>query len=611
MPLLPQDLVHKVETAISGRVARMVLAMLAVLAMIGAYDWRVARNLSTPEAMDSAQLARNISQGKGYTTEFIRPFSMFLIKRANQERIDSLPPDQKADLCQVKGAHPDIVNPPLYPALLAGWMKVVPFHFDLSKKPAESFARYQPDFLIAALNQLLFIALVVATFFLARKLFDAPVAWLSAILLFGTEMLWRFSVSGLPTIFLLLLFMALVWSLVRFEATTAEAIPSRRKMLGQSLLIGGLLGAGMLTRYAYGALLIPVVVYVLAVARQWRMTAALLIIGTFAVVVTPWIGRNVSVCGEPFGTAGYAILEGSTYFPQHRLERSLLPNLSQIQIAPLGWKCFENLKRIMVDELPQLGGGWVSAFFLVGLMFGFRNPAITRVRYFTLASLVTLMLAQALGRTALSDDSPAINSENLLVLLVPLILIYAASFFYTLLDQVTLPLSLLRIAVIVAFCGLATLPLTLNFIPSKASPSPLPPAVAFPPYYPPDIQKVSNWMGTNELMMSDAPWAVAWYGDRQAVWLTLDAHYEFYTLSDYCKPVQALYLTPISLDAKLLSQWVRGGSDRSWGELIIGSMTKEELPHGFPLIKSKRLPEQLFFSDWERWLKADGTPASP
>ena len=56
---------------------------------------------------------------------------------------------------------------------------------------------------------------------------------------------------------------------------------------------------------------------------------------------------------------------------------------------------------------------------------------------------------------------------------------------------------------------------------------------------------------------------------------------------------------------------MRGGSDRSWGELIIGSMTKEELPRGFPLVKSKRLPEQLFFSDWERWLKADGTPANP
>ena len=118
-------------------------------------------------------------------------------------------------------------------------------------------------------------------------------------------------------------------------------------------------------------------------------------------------------------------------------------------------------------------------------------------------------------------------------------------------------------------------------------------------------------MAPHELMMSDAPWAVAWYGNRQAAWLTLDVQGEFYTLNDYIKPVQALYLTPVSLDARFLSQWVRGASERSWGELIIGSMTKEELPRGFPLIKSYRLPEQMFLSDWERWLKPDGTPANP
>src|ERR1043165_2305554 len=223
MPVLPQDLIHKMEAAISGRFARLLLAVMAALALIAAYDWRLARNFATQEAMDSAQLARNISDGKGYTTHFIRPFSMFLIKSANQDRIASLSPDEAADLSRVKGPHPDISNPPLYPALLAGWMKVMPFHFDITKKAASEFSRYQPDFLITALNQFFFIALVVVTFFLARKLFDAVVAWLSALLLLGTEILWLFSASGLSTMFLLLLFMGLVWALIRFETATADA----------------------------------------------------------------------------------------------------------------------------------------------------------------------------------------------------------------------------------------------------------------------------------------------------------------------------------------------------------------------------------------------------
>ncbi len=36
--------------------------------------------------MDSAQLARNIADGKGYTTLFIRPFSLYLRATAQRGR---------------------------------------------------------------------------------------------------------------------------------------------------------------------------------------------------------------------------------------------------------------------------------------------------------------------------------------------------------------------------------------------------------------------------------------------------------------------------------------------------------------------------------------------
>jgi hypothetical protein len=139
--------------------------------------------------------------------------------------------------------------------------------------------------------------------------------------------------------------------------------------------------------------------------------------------------------------------------------------------------------------------------------------------------------------------------------------------------------------------------MVFTFLPPKTAP------VSFPPYHPPSIQKVSNWMGGDELTMSDVPWAVAWYGDRQSVLLTIDANEQFFALNDYIKPISALYLTPRSLDAKFLSQWARGGSEFSWGALVMASLSREELPPRFPLVKSYRLPEQLFLSSWERWIK--------
>jgi hypothetical protein len=48
--------------------------------------------------------------------------------------------------------------------------------------------------------------------------------------------------------------------------------------------------------------------------------------------------------------------------------------------------------------------------------------------------------------------------------------------------------------------------------------------------------------------MSDIPWAVAWYGQTQCVWLTLNAQSDFFALNDYQKPVSALFLTPRTIE---------------------------------------------------------------
>src|SRR6185312_3617864 len=81
------------------------------------------RNFSTQEAMDSAQVARNIAEGHGYTTLFVRPFSMYLIQNVNQKKSPPKSADEKPDLSRIDGMHPDVSNPPVYPVVLAGWMK--------------------------------------------------------------------------------------------------------------------------------------------------------------------------------------------------------------------------------------------------------------------------------------------------------------------------------------------------------------------------------------------------------------------------------------------------------------------------------------------------------
>jgi len=598
---LVQRLIHAFEVGPASRALRVLMLGLLVAMLALLYDVRAYQNLSAPEAMDAAQLARNISEGKGYTTLFIRPFSLYLVQSHNQTRLAGAAAGTNLDLAQIKTAHPDLANPPLYPVLLAGWMKIMPFKFALNLKnsfwnDAGKFSRYEPDFLIAMLNEILLIAVVALTFFLARKLFDPNVARLAAILVLGCELLWHFSVSGLSTMLLLVIFLGLARCILQIESVARESGSGANRLPVLAAGAGALVAAGALTRYSFGWIIIPVMLFLFFFSGPRRAQNVLAALGAFLIFLTPWIVRNFAVSGEPFGTAGFAAIEGTFVFPDFQLQRSLHPDLTRaLWLMPYRHKFFANMAAIFQDDLAKLGG-WAAVLFWAGLLLTFRGLAVRRMRYFLLMCLGTFVVCQALGQTQFSVVTPVVNPENLLVLLIPLIFIYAAGLFFTLLEQMNLPLPQLRYAVVAAFVGVCCLPLIFTLASAKAY------EVARPEYCPADIQQTANWMKENELMMSDVPWAVAWYGQRQCVWLTLNAQDDFTAIDKNMKPIQALYLTPETMDGKFLSDWVYAGKN-SWGDFVLQAVTETRIPTDFPLRHAPAgfIPERLFLTDRRRW----------
>jgi hypothetical protein len=608
MPFL-QDAIHKLEVGGGSRLTRVGLAVLAIVFLVVVYNWRAFRNMSTQEAMDAAQVGRNLAEGKGYSTLFVRPFSIYLVKKHNMQKGASA--DRSADAAMIKGMHPDLANPPVYPVFLAGLLKVANFDYAVSAtSPFWSyngrFWRYKPDFVIGLVNQMILFGVIALTFFLARKLFDRPVAWLTAGLLLGCELLWRFSVSGLSTMLLMLIFVGLAWMLVLLEEEIRE--PKRGAYGGVALAagVGVVIALGCLTRYSFGWLIIPAVAYLIIFGGARRFAFVASAFAAFLVLLSPWLVRNYHLSGTLFGVQSYAVLENTMLFPENRLQRSLDPDI-KIYLMPLWIKLITNLRLIVQNDLPKLGGSWLSAFFLVGFLIHFRSPAIRRLRYFLLMALGVFVIAQALGRTALTEDSPELNSENLLVLMTPFMIMYGVSLFFLLLDLIELPAVVLRYMIIGLFSALVCLPMILAFLPPKTIP------VAYPPYYPPAIQTIAGWLKEKELTMSDVPWAVAWYGDRQSIWLTLkckpdakdiSSRENFFEVNDYLKPIAILYLTPQTMDARFLSQWLRAG-EQSWGLFIVESMVRKKVPDDFPLSETQNgwMPEQLMLADWQRWRK--------
>jgi 4-amino-4-deoxy-L-arabinose transferase-like glycosyltransferase len=565
MPVL-QDVIHKIEVGGGMRHLKLGVGALAIVGLFVFYNFRGFKNMSTQEAMDAAQLGRNIAQGKGYSTLFVRPLSMYLIRQHNLEKLGGVEA-KGSDVFQIKGNHPDLANPPVYPVVLAGLMKILPFEYAVPTKPKPfwsdegRFLRSEPDFLISLFNQLLFFAVVFLMFLLVRRLFEPRVAWLTASLIFCTEILWRFSVSGLSTMLLLLIFTGVIWCLVLVEQEGRELTGRATRLILLALAAGVLTGLGALTRYSFGCVILPVIVFLVFCGGPQRFVLGAVAALSFVIVFAPWIARNYHVGGTPFGTAGYAILEHTFSFPEYQLQRSLEPDLSASVLKPLTQKLLVNLRHVALNDLPKLGGGWISGFFLVGLLVGFREPGPKRLRYFLVSCILLLSVAQALGTTELSTASPEINSENLLILVAPLVLTFGVNLFFLFLDQFDLPARELRYAVIGIFSALVCLPMVFTLLPPKTNP------VSYPPYFPPSIQMSTMWTKENELMMTDMPWATAWYGQTQCMWLTLTPH-EFVVINDYQKPIQILWLSKITIDSKLWTQWLILAQS-GWGNMLI------------------------------------------
>ena len=596
-----QEWIHKLEEGEGTRYIKIGTLILVLLAVTVIYDVREFRNFSTQEAMDKAQLARNIAQGRGYTTRFIRPLSVHLIKE-----------HRKGEFPSIKAEHPDLANAPVYPLVLAVFMKVMPFNYKITD--SANFMKCQPEILIAGFNQALFFAAALMIFCLARKLFDASVGWVSALVFLASDLFWRFSVSGLPTMLLVVIFLGVVWCLVALEQGSQVPVPNeagspqtpapetKRSVLWfimVAVAAGALVGVGGLTLYSFAWLILPTVAFLAFYFPQRRPHLPLAALIAFILVMAPWVVRNYQKSGTLFGTAGFSIYQETLNFRDNRLERSLVPDLDKVTTRQIFYKLVENAGDIASNQLPRMGGSWVSAFFLVGLLVQFRSSTLSRLRVFLLVSLVLLTLVQALGRTHLTTASPEVNTENILAILAPLVFMFGVSLYFVLLDQVTLPFAEARYLVTGTFVVTAGVSLIITLLPPRSNP------IVYPPYYPPATQEISEMLEEKELMISDMPWAVAWYGDRQCLWLTLKSPLkppnDFFEIYTFEKTIKALYLTPLTMDKQFRAQMLLNDDD--WGKFIMQVLLKAEVPPQFPLKKFHAgfFPFQFVLMDRERW----------
>lgn len=466
--------------------------------------------LTDIDAQDYAQIARHLSRGEGFTTSLIRPQSLCAAPTVKH--------------------HPELTAPPLYIFIESGMFTL----FGATDK-------------VACLTSALFYLLSIPLFlFIANKLFDRSAAFLSLALYITSAPLLDVSISGLQMPFLVFLFMLLTLAVYALDG----------RSIIKTLAAGILVGLCYLTQHAYILLIFPLCLHLFFICETPRQKIRHIVYAALACVVTvfPWACRNLALTGTPFFT--YDFLKPvifSDAFPGNsifRVAREMdFPTLAILKL--LVKKLYFGLRGLyqQVLFLPQ---NYLMPFFIVSLFSLLQNAQTLVLRRYvvTCGILICAVMAAYYPGT------------NILIPFIPFIIMASCDFFNTTLnnsylaapDNTPVPegrrfvSNKTRIAAVAIFVAVNVYPLVTRIVLGGSAQSP----------YPKDrMEMVQKLVEKDEVVVTDIPWALAWYCDRTAIWLPL-TEIDYVVVKGTAGKINNIYLSPVLFEyprAEMVDMW--------------------------------------------------------
>lgn len=572
-----QNLVYQVDSGASRKVIQAVLFALFAFAMAALYTFANFQGLKSPRAMEEAQLARNLAEHGRFVTQCVRPFSM--------ARMAARAPDGSAAVF----AHPDLLHPPLWPAILAG-----AFRLGGMPKPGvpTTLHVFSWDYVPVALNHFFTALSALLVWLIGRRLFDQRVGALSVGAFLLSDLVWRESLAGTDWAAALFFGLGAVYAalgLVKLPPGIGpqdDQGPAWRWLV--PLVMASLLAAAaFLTRYAAGSFTLLLFLFIGTSRRRRPWAKACLFVLLAFLCVAPWLARNVAVSGNPFGLLFHEALAGTILFPGDVLARSIQPDLpaAGTVIFAIQVKMIENLREFLAGGVGSADTALLLGLFAAMFFHRFVRPASRTLRWCLLpAAGLVLMFAAAFGAESL----------RALAFFWPLAIPYAWAFFLVLLDRLQFDLRFFPAAAMSAVLALTALPLLVNVLPPRTG-------MPYPPYFHRYIGWITSMLQPDECLVTDIPWATAWYGGKASIWLpkNIDGVYE---IDGKFQKIALAYFTTMTRD----KPWVRGLSDPdapeySWYQIFAAG----KVPANFPLAHGRYAAgsDQMILADRPRWLE--------
>jgi 4-amino-4-deoxy-L-arabinose transferase-like glycosyltransferase len=565
-----QKSVHAIE---AGSVAPWLRRALLLAAIIGlaVYHLYYFRGLATSQAMDQAQIGREIASFHGWRTNFIRPRAVAQLS-AHGKPVG-------------RYIQHDTFEAPLAPLVNAVGLRLVKAHWQMTPRDLI----YIGDKVIVIESIALFLLSVVVLFFLARRVFDERLAYLACAFVLLSDLFWQYALSGLPQMLMLLIFNCTLYALVR-------AIEERNAQRPLNFWLGAV-GAG----FGLLALAHALTLWIFAGAFPFfvfyfrpRLRSAAIVLGIVALMYAPWLLRNFILTGNPAGVAFYSVLSGIRGHSEAGVMRHMATDLGGAGPEAFRDKILGNFTGQIAGLFGNFGLSIVALAFFVSLLHPFRRREAATLRWMLLAMWAGALLGMCVYGM---DTEQHVAANQLHILFLPVMSCFGLAWLLVQWNRLGFTQPFARAGFLASLYLLCALPMIFHlplFAPADRS------QVRWPPYLPPYISVLNQWMQPNEIIASDMPWAIAWYADRRGLWLP-ETVGKFTELNDYRLlggPIDGIYLTPISGADNELRDIVRG-EYKDWAQIILRTADVQKLPLPWATLLGLE-NECIFLSDHDR-----------
>ena len=550
---------------------RKILFFLLMVILTMSNIFLLFRGLNSPEAMDQAQISRQIARNEGITTKFIRPVAY------EQSRIA---PDGNSGFMQFR----DTFHAPLNLLVNAAVFKIIDAGNTEKWKIPQDEMVYKLDRVVAGVATMFFLLSIGVNYLLLSRIFDAKIAGVTALLMLCCELMWNFSLSGLPQMLMLFLFSSAMF----FAYRALEHVQEGKLPITPALLAGLCLILLSLTHWICVWVLIGYLIFA-AVAFRPRGLVSVILIAMAAVIFAAPLYRNYQASGTVMGTAFMVIYSGLGDGEDSAMRvTEFSSDDSNLRLDGLIMKIIRTTIMQGTDILPFLGSIFAAPLFFLALLHAFKRLPIARFRW----CILLMWVFAALGMSIFGVSSEGVHPNQIHILFAPIMTAYGLALISILWSrlEILMTVPLLANAHHYIIVLLSAAPLILGSINmaqfglvrgNKGVPH-------WPPYYPAglniyfDQQKVVK---EDQIIVTDQPWAVAWYADRVAIWVPkkikgFDALES--TAANLKTPIVGILVTPSSHGTRSIVDITRQYGDFT-SLLIDGRVFQSTMPSGMTL----------------------------